>query len=698
MRILKDHDLFEKKASLIIEKYLNVINLLDDVIIELDINRIIKDISPQCYNLFGFHPNEMIGKDFCEFIHPDYLDRIKKDFMGKIKLKEVISIKNKVVHKDGSFVPVSLKGQLVTSNGVLKVIGIITRHKKPERDLKKQKEKEELYLDLAGVIIIALNREGKITLMNKKGYDVLEYKEGELIGKNWFELCVPENRKKEVYEAFKRLIDGELEPIEFYENPIITKNGKQKIIAWHNALLYDEDGNIIGTLSSGEDITRRKKAEEALKLSQEKLKKLNLELGQKVKALKLDDDRLNSLLKFSQMKSASKKEITKFALEECVRLTNSNVGYFHFVNEDQKTIQLYLWSKNVMKQCYTEEVAHYPIEEAGIWADAFRLRKPVIHNDYQSIPNKKGYPEGHFPVIRHMSIPVFDGEKIVAILGVGNKDDPYDQTDIRQLTLFTENMWNVLKKKEQEFAKRDKKYTKFLKNLYIINSSINTSQNLNELLNLLLNAVLKIFDCDRAFLLYPLDIEAEYWEIPMEATKPEYPGAFSIGEKLPMQPEVLQTYKRLLESSSAITYGPGEDFEWPPGKTWEQFNIKSAIMTAFYPKIGSPWQFGIHQCSHPRVWNKYEKDLFTEISHRISDSLSSWLYFQKLTESEERYRELVENLNECVAVYDAVENGSDFMFKDYNKAAEKADQITRNELLGKTICEKFPGVHEFGLL
>ncbi|MFX1570746.1 MAG: PAS domain S-box protein, partial [Promethearchaeota archaeon] len=417
-----------------------------------------------------------------------------------------------------------------------------------------------------------------------------------------------------------------------------------------------------------------------------------------INILKLDEDRLNSLLKLSQMKSKSKKEITEFALEECVRLTSSKVGYLHFVNEDQKTIHLYLWSKNVIDQCYQEDNTHYPIDEAGIWADAFRMRKPVIHNDYQSNPNKKGYPEGHFPVIRHMSIPVFDGEKIVAIVGVGNKSDLYDQTDVRQLTLFMESMWSLLKKKEEELAERDKKYIQFLKDLQNFNTSIKTSQNLKELLFILLNAVLLLFDCDRVFLRYPLELEADYFEVPMEATKPEYLGIFSIGKRFPMRPEVLQITQYLLESNDPIAFGPGKAFDFPPGVTWDQFNIKSMITVAIHPKIGSPWEFGIHQCSHPRVWNNYEKELFTEISHRITDSLNNWLFFQKLKESELRYRELVENLNECVAVYDAVDNGSDFLFKDYNKAAEKADQITRDGLLGKTICEMFPGVHEFGLL
>ena len=129
----------------------------------------------------------------------------------------------------------------------------------------------QLYLDIAGVIIMALNREGEITLINKKGCEVLEYTEEELIGKNWFLTFLPNDIKDDVYEVFKKLINGEIETTEFYENPVLTKSGNLKIIAWHNAFLLDSDGNVTATLSSGEDVTERKKVEEQKK-DLEKLK------------------------------------------------------------------------------------------------------------------------------------------------------------------------------------------------------------------------------------------------------------------------------------------------------------------------------------------------------------------------------------------------------------------------------------------
>ncbi len=148
------------------------------------------------------------------------------------------------------------------------------RFKKAEDIIKKEIEKSKNYLNIAGVIILALDTEGNIMLLNKKGHRILQYNEGELIGRNWFKTCLPKRYRENTYETFNKLIQGQLELTEFYENPILTKNGDERIIAWHNSLLFDSNGNVIGTLSSGEDITERKRAEENLKDSEEKYRYL----------------------------------------------------------------------------------------------------------------------------------------------------------------------------------------------------------------------------------------------------------------------------------------------------------------------------------------------------------------------------------------------------------------------------------------
>jgi PAS domain S-box-containing protein len=140
--------------------------------------------------------------------------------------------------------------------------------------LQQEKERAQSYLDLAGVMFVAIDRKGKVALVNRKACEVLGYQETEILGKNWFENFVPERLREKVKGVSLALAAGETEKTEFFENPVLTKKGEERIIAWHNAVLKDEKGRITGALSSGEDVTERKQAEEALRKSEEKFQKL----------------------------------------------------------------------------------------------------------------------------------------------------------------------------------------------------------------------------------------------------------------------------------------------------------------------------------------------------------------------------------------------------------------------------------------
>lgn len=175
------------------------------------------------------------------------------------------------------------------------------------------------------------------------------------------------------------------------------------------------------------------------------------------KALYLEESRLEALLTLNQMTGRSLQEITDFALEEAVRLTESNIGYLAFMSLDETVLTMYSWSKNAMKQCgIINKQKVYPISATGLWGEAVRQRTPVITNDYDAPnPLKKNYPKGHIRIIRHMNIPVFDGERIVVVAGVGNKKKEYDDSDIRQLQLLMQGMWQLILRKWTEWELRE---------------------------------------------------------------------------------------------------------------------------------------------------------------------------------------------------------------------------------------------------
>ena len=161
--------------------------------------------------------------------------------------------------------------------------------------------------------------------------------------------------------------------------------------------------------------------------------------------MRLNEARLQALVQLNQMAGASLQEITDFALESAVALTNSTIGYLAFMNEDETVLTMHSWSKTAMAQCaIIDKPIVYPVIATGLWGEAVRQRKPVITNDYPAPnPLKKGHPEGHVKVLRHMNAPIFDGDRIVIVAGVGNKAAPYDDSDVRQLTLLMQGMWLV---------------------------------------------------------------------------------------------------------------------------------------------------------------------------------------------------------------------------------------------------------------
>lgn len=173
--------------------------------------------------------------------------------------------------------------------------------------------------------------------------------------------------------------------------------------------------------------------------------------------LRLEQSRLEALLKLGEMTDVSIKEISDYALEEAVRLTESEIGYLAFMNEDETVLTMNSWSKTAMEQCaIVDKPMVYRVDETGLWGEAVRQRGPVVTNDYAATDSyKKGYPAGHVEVVRHMNIPVFEGEQIVAVAGVGNKQTPYNETDIRQLTLLMQGMWRLIQRKRSKEALRE---------------------------------------------------------------------------------------------------------------------------------------------------------------------------------------------------------------------------------------------------
>ncbi|MFX0199559.1 MAG: PAS domain S-box protein, partial [Candidatus Hodarchaeota archaeon] len=687
--------------------------------------------------LTGYNVDELKEGEVCSidyFIFPEDRQNVITVVKNAVRENKQFEVEYRFINKNGSirhFIErgTPIKGKDRKPLFIDGVIFDITERKQAEKQLRKEKDLLQQYLHIAEVMLLALDKKGNLTLINRKGSKILGYEQNELIGKNWFETCLPKHNRGSVKEVFDSLIAGRIEPVEYYENSVLTRSGEERIIAWHNTVLSDDAGSIIGTLSSGEDITERKKSEIALlntkeelafrnrileiflttpddemyeKILQVVLKVIESKYGvfgyidehgdlvsptmtrdiwdqcqvpnkdivfpretwggiwgraliekktfysnnhlrvpqghipihraiatpiiyqdevigyftlankatdydekdvslletitnhiapilnarlerdrqekerkQAEESLKESEERYRALVESSadhifildrygtfifsnnkidplelknlenisghsiqdihtpdvanfyykqlekvfstgesvgfehimpekdfthyhldtlypiyrdnniwavggicrditEQKQAEKMlgarmrlmefsavhnldEILQKTLDEAVELSNSTIGFYHFVDEDQKNILLQAWSTRTVQEFCTAQGKgmHYDIDDAGVWVECVHQRRPVIHNDYASLPHRRGMPEGHAKVIRELVVPIMRGDRIVAILGVGNKSTDYNKKDVDIVSYFADIAWEIAERKRSEDALKE---------------------------------------------------------------------------------------------------------------------------------------------------------------------------------------------------------------------------------------------------
>jgi PAS domain S-box-containing protein len=238
-------------------------------------------------------------------------------------------------------------------------------------------------------------------------------------------------------------------------------------------------------------------------------------------------------------------------------------------------------------------------------------------------------------------------------------------------------------------------HLRFFESMDRVNRAIQRASDIEQMMNDALDVVLSIFNCDRAWLFYPCDPEAPSWQVPMEKTRAGYPGAFSMGVEFPMGEDAAIALRTMLAASGPVKFGPGSENPLPP-ELAQRFNYQSQILMTLYPRLGKPWVFGLHQCSHPRLWTPEEERLFREVGGRLTDALTSLLSHRNLQESEEKYRLLVSQIP-AVAFKGYADGNVDF-FDDKIEALTgyaKKDFDSRRVLWPDLIvAEDRPGVRD----
>ncbi len=256
-----------------------VLDAAVDAVIIIGADGLIESFNRSAERLFGYTAEETLGRNVAMLMPEPFRSQHDRYMHHHLTTGErrIIGLGREVVaqRRDGSLFPVFLAVGRIEGMDPPRFVGFIhdvTDRKRAVEALRRERDRAQAYLDLAEVMLLALDARGTVSLVNRKGCEILGWPEDELVGRNWFDTCLPEDLREEVREMFGRFFEGNASPARYAEHEVVTKSGDRKLIAWRNVFLRDERGLVSGTLSSGEDITEQRRALEALRQSEQLLR------------------------------------------------------------------------------------------------------------------------------------------------------------------------------------------------------------------------------------------------------------------------------------------------------------------------------------------------------------------------------------------------------------------------------------------
>jgi two-component system, cell cycle sensor histidine kinase and response regulator CckA len=380
---------------------------------------------------FGAKESDIVGKTDYDFVDADLADFFrdhdrKAMSAGKPSINEewiafaddghrelLETIKTPMYDDDGSLI------------GVLGIGRNITAAREAEEALQAASVYNRSLIEASLDPLVTISAEGKITDVNAATEQVTGYSREELIRTDFADYFTDPQKARNGYQ--RAFTEG---AVKDYELQIRHRDGDLTPVIYNASVYHDRSGEIIGVFAAARDITERKISEELIRV------------------------RLN-LLEFAA--SHSLEELLQKTLDEIGALTNSPIGFYHFVETDQKTLSLQAWStRTVQEFCKVEgKGQHHRIDQAGVWADCVHERRPIIHNDYSSLPHRRGMPEGHAAVIRELVVPIIKSDQIMAVLGIGNKPTAYTGKDIEIVSYFADVAWEIYTRKRAQEALKE---------------------------------------------------------------------------------------------------------------------------------------------------------------------------------------------------------------------------------------------------
>jgi two-component system CheB/CheR fusion protein len=401
----------------------------------LVINRVIKEAGDRLCEMTGYSREELVDHSI-RMLYPseEDFDAVGRAMDGNGNGSEAGTVESRWKRKDGTVFPVLLSSapldpENISDGSTLTVLDL-TGTQKAREDAKKSEERFRVLFETMTEGVVYQDAKGEILSANPAAERILGIGRDKMRGR-----YTTDPGWKTIREDGTHFPGEELPAMEALRtgrpttdvvlgvyNPRI--DGNRWILV--NAVPLFENGSQRPSqvYATFRDITERKLAEVQTKLN---------------------EARIQSLYDIMRFPAKNSQDLLDYALAEAVKLTQSRIGYIYHYDEGTRLFTLNSWSGDVMKECSVADPQRtYELDKTGIWGEAVRQRKPILVNEFE-VPNplKKGYPPGHVHLSRFLTVPVFKEDKIIAVVGVANKKTPYDDTDIRQLTLLMDAVWSI---------------------------------------------------------------------------------------------------------------------------------------------------------------------------------------------------------------------------------------------------------------